>query len=105
MPASQERRRFKRYPYTTNVELRYENKGDIHTGHMQNYSNKGMCISTNEPFDLDKTVYIRMKEYHPGRKGVNSYEWYGGKVCWKRQEKKDEMDFVIGIQFPYPMIY
>jgi hypothetical protein len=105
MPTSKERRRFKRYRYTTPVELRYENKGDIHDGEMRNYSDKGMCITTDEFFKIDNNVYIRMKEYHPGRKGVNSYEWYGGKVCWTRKEQSDTTKISIGIQFPYPMIY
>lgn len=72
---------------------------------MKNYSDNGMCIVTNENFKLSNNVYIRMKEYHPGRKGVNSYEWYGGKVCWSRKQKDDDSHFTIGIQFPHPMIY
>jgi hypothetical protein len=105
MPVSKDRRSFKRYQYKTPVEVRYENKGDIHYGKMRNYSNKGMCIETSEHFRLDNNVYIRMKEYHPGRKGVNSYEWYGGKVRWVREKEENGNGFVIGIQFPSPMMY
>ncbi|WP_462325657.1 PilZ domain-containing protein [Desulfoplanes sp.] len=105
MPASKERRSFKRYTYKTPVEIRYENTGEIHHGDMENYSSKGMCIATSEKFKMDNNVYIRMKEYHPGRRGVNSYEWYGGRVCWAGRENKNDMKFVMGIQFPYPMIY
>ena len=105
MSAETERRRFKRYEYTTPVEIRYENQGDVYPGIMSNYSSKGMCIQTKITVNADKNIYIRMKEYHPGRKGVNAYEWYSAHVMWEKRGNPQEENYAIGVQFPQPLLY
>jgi len=105
MSEESERRKFKRYDYTTPVEIRYENQGDVYPGIMSNYSSKGMCIQTEIHIDASKSIYIRMKEYHPGRKGVNAYEWYSASVMWEKTSDPQEAAYAIGVQFPQPLLY
>ncbi len=105
MLAGSERRRFKRYIYVTPVEIRYENQGEVYSGTMSDYSNNGMCIKTDVEISYDKNIYIRMKEYHPGKKGVNSYEWYAARVIWEKKHAKAGTLFSLGVQFPQPMLY
>ena len=105
MHTGQERRRFKRYGYKTPVEIRYENQGDVYMGTMSDYSNNGMCIKTEVEISHDRNIYIRMREYHPGKKGVNSYEWYSARVMWGKKDATGDIPFSLGVQFPQPILY
>lgn len=75
-------RAYRRYPHRLPISYAPVESGHFHQAEVQNSSLGGMCFDAEQALFPACHIDIKMKRYHPGRRGPWAYQHYRAQVKW-----------------------